>query len=49
MTVASSCDKFDLSTEDINSETGMGKGKGANLRPFLRTSSSGTRREMLER
>ena len=49
--VASSCDKLDkdLSTEDINSETGMRNGDRAKLRPFLRTSSSFSRREVLDR
>ena len=51
MAVASSCDKLDkdLSNEDINSETGMRDGDRAKLRPFLRTSSSFSWREVLDR
>ena len=51
MAVASSYDKLhkDLSNEDINSETGMRDGDGVKLRPFLRTSSSFSRREVLDR
>ena len=51
MREASSCDKLDkdLSTEDINIETGMRVGDGAKFRPFLRISSSGSRTEILDR